>query len=94
MPRQVGLSAGVGVGVQHEPEALEGGQSLATGYGFHQWRCWTWAGLSWACRPDALGHEQEGVAQKPLVLGLLRSGLHLTLPVLPRLVAQAVVPTW
>lgn len=50
------------------------------------------------CRMEALGHQQEERerAQTPLLLGPVAAGPcpHLTLLVLPRLVGQAVVPTW
>lgn len=51
--------------------------------------------LTGPSRGQALSHQEEerGPAQMPLLLGLLGPCPRLTLPVLPRLVGQAVAPT-
>lgn len=87
--------------MQYKPEALEGVSLWPKGAASVRYG---WPGrvpspsLSWGCRMEALSHQQEerGPAQTPLLLGPLgvSRGPHLTLPVLPRLVGQAVVPTW
>ena len=87
--------------MQCKPEALEGVSLWPKGatsvrYGWLEGV--TSPSPSWGCRMEALSRQQEerGPAQTPLLLGPLGVGRcpHLTLPVLPRLVGQAVVPTW
>lgn len=92
VPRQVGLSAGVGwaCSVRQRPWRW-----AASG-----WRVWLLSvevldldrplsGLLDGC----FGHQQEGVAPAPLLLGLLGYSPCLTVSVLPRLVGQGVALT-